>query len=144
MMILRLRPVSVETKSTLPREPLPDFEDYLQEFIDLARNNEIKLIAVGICAGRDYVDKLISVARNGNIAHIDFYEVIDDNVHNLSMVPFSDTELALYRGIYTREVLEQDPTLYLLFPDKCHPNPTGHRILALALRDRINEMGLLN
>ena len=130
--------------SNVLREPLPDYVHYLQEFIGLAEHVETKLIMIGMCARKDYVDQMISVAKENSIPYISFHDVVRHHTADLTKIPFSDCEMEMYQSVYKGDVAERDPSLYLLFPDKCHPNPTGHRVLALAVMQEINRKKLLN
>jgi phospholipase/lecithinase/hemolysin len=45
----------------------------------------------------------------------------------------------MYRKIYPEALLNARPSFYLTFPDECHPNPTGHRLLAARLSAIIDD-----
>lgn len=130
---------SHDSDGQVPREPMEDYEENLQQFINIAKNNKIKLIMVGICAGKKYVEKMIYIAQRNEISYINFYEIMHQYTTGPKCIPFSGDEFDMYHRVVGSDIFEKDPSLYLMFPDKCHPNPTGHRILALALMQVINK-----
>jgi len=125
------------------RVPMGDYEESLQGFVDIAKLNHINLILVGICSGKAYIEKMRQLAQKNHIPHINFYEVMDQYTTDPGKIPFSGDEQESYRRAIGDDILEKDPSFFLLFPDKCHLNPTGHRVLALALMEEIKEKTLL-
>lgn len=123
------------------RIPLSIYPEYVHSFINLARENGVSLILVGMCAGGRYVKQLEDVGRNQGIPVINFYELIQNAVAIPEAISFADGEKEMYRQVYTDAILTKDPTLYFLFPDQCHPNPTGHRLLAGRLETIIRSRG---
>ena len=86
-----------------------------------------------MCVESDYVEKMAQIAQREVIPYIDFYELISHLSENPETIPFHADERRLYESIYSKAVLSRTPTFYMLFPDGCHPNPTGHRALAKQL-----------
>lgn len=119
------------------RIPMEEYKGYLTRFIDLARKHDIRLVLIGMCASRAYVQKMVSVARAENVPHINFYHLIQEASRRPDSIPFLDGEKEAYLGVYTDELLKTNSSLYMTFPDECHPNPTGHRMLARAIYDII-------
>lgn len=144
MSISRIRPNNMANDLRLLREPIKDYQAYLEDFIEIVKANKIMLIMVGICSGKDHVDKMISIAGKNRIPHVNFYELVSNCTPDPEDIPFSGDEFEMYHRVFSSNILDKDPSLYLLFPDKCHPNSTGHRVLALALMQEINRKKLLN
>lgn len=112
------------------RIPLKDYDDYLQDFIALARAHHIRLVFAGLCASRQYLEKMGAVAEEMGVPHVNFYDLVSIYTDDSTSIPFLKNEKEQYHAIYSDDVIGQTPALYLLFPDRCHPNPTGHRVLA--------------
>ncbi len=126
-----------EKRLQTARIPMEEYEGYLTRFIDLAKKHDIRLVLIGMCASRAYVKEMVSIALAENVPHINFYHLIREASRQPDTIPFLNGEWEAYRGIYTDGLLETYPSLYMTFPDECHPNPTGHRMLARVLHDII-------
>lgn len=144
MMIQDLDSSDTDRGGSLLREPIPDYVNYLEEFIELVEEKNGKMIMIGICAGEGYVKQMISVAQTSRVPYISFGDVVKQYAGDSSKSPFGEHEGEIYRIVYRKDILERDPSLYLLFPDRCHPTPIGHRALASALLRIIDHEGLLN
>jgi hypothetical protein len=144
MWISQIRPNNLANDLKLLREPIKDYQAYLEDFIEIVKANKIMLIMVGICSGKDHVDKMISIAGKNRIPHVNFYELVSNYTLDTEDIPFSGDEFEMYHRVFSSNILDKNPSLYLLFPDKCHPNSTGHRVLALYLMQEINRKKLLN
>lgn len=144
MLIQNLSPDDILKPGGVSREPMPDYVGYLEGFIQLVKQEKSKLIMIGICARKDYVEQMISVAKKSNIPYINLYDVVKHYAFDPSKIPFLGREQEMYHSVYRKDNLEKNPSLYLLFPDMCHPNPTGHRALAFSIMEKINQRGLLN
>lgn len=123
----------------LARIPLADYDDYLKTFVALARTHHIRLIFTGMCASRKYLEKMSAVAEEMGIPHLNFYDVVSIYTDDATPIPFLKDEKNKYHALYSDDVLGQTPALYLLFPDRCHPNPTGHRVLARELLQLLSD-----
>lgn len=121
------------------RIPITQYPTYVQDFIELARKNDIRLVVVGMCAGRQYVETLKTIAQRENVPMVDFYDLVEQAVSVPGAIPFGPGEEAMYRKIYPEALLKARPSFYLTFPDECHPNPTGHRLLAARLAAIIDD-----
>jgi hypothetical protein len=130
--VLRLLPNRPEQSNTsmAARIPIETYDDFLSEFIALTKKYHIRLICVGMCVSPDYIERMKAVAAKETIACIDFYELISTFSDCPEKIPFVETEKQICEEVYSEPALIKMPSLYLLFPDKCHPNPTGHRVLA--------------
>ena len=143
VLVSRFRPVTKEIVQGMPRESIEDFEEYVNEAIDIIQEKKIHLILVGLCASQPYLDKLESIANEHAIAHVVFNDLVDSTLHDLERVPIIAREYEMLKDVYKKNELADDPSLHLLFPDKCHPNAIGHGVLAHKLYSLILEENLL-
>ncbi len=139
ILLMKLTPDHDGSQERLPttRIPMGAYERDLNRFIDLARKNDIRLVLIGMCANRAYVKKMVSIALDQQVPHINFYDLIQAASNHPDTIPFNVGEKEAYRGVYPEKMLETVPSLYMTFPDECHPNPTGHRMLAHALHETV-------
>ena len=86
---------------------------------------------------------MVLFSETNGIDHINFFDSINrycSIVHkDASLKPFLND----YIKIYGKDILEDDQSLYFLFPDKCHPNALGQKILAMEIENFFNS-SLLN
>lgn len=122
-----------------PRIPIEDFSDYLRRFLCIARQQNIIVIMVGLCAAREYIEAMSAFAEANDLSSIDFFKLIETSTLENDPHPEIRALTAQYLTIYGRALLDQERSFYFLFPDRCHPNALGHKALADALVDILGE-----
>ena len=141
MVMMKWQPRVTEPDIGLPtvRIPVAAYPEYVHAFIDLARNHQISLILVGMCADGRYVGKLAEIAHNREVPMVDVYELFQHAVSLPGTGLFGRGEKQMVQQVYPAAMLKENPSLYFLFPDECHPNPTGHRLIAARLEKIIRK-----
>jgi hypothetical protein len=126
------------------RIPLDEYEDYLSQFIETAQARGISLVLLGLCGSKAYVERMRDIAGASGIPYLTMREILDAAKTDTARLPLTENEKKLYEEVYGVSVLKEMPSLYLLFPDMCHPNPTGHRVLADSIFRVLKEHPDLN
>ena len=140
MGMIKLRPRAMahdNIRLATVRIPLDAYPTYVDAFVTLARKNDISLILVGLCADARYVGKLAEIAHNRDVPMVDVYALFQNAVSLTGTALFARGEKEMVQRVYPAAMLKENPSLYFLFPDECHPNPTGHRLIAGKLAEII-------
>lgn len=116
----------------------------MEEFLTLADQHHIPVILIGLCAGPDYIAEAAKIAQARLLPYVNFYEIVNSSSTHLEEIPFLPGEIDLYNSVFGEDLLKSDPAYFFLFPDKCHPNPTGHRLLAEEIMERIQKIGVFH
>lgn len=151
MIISKLRPAPAAGETSpeqgpvlRPRIPLNDYESMLDSFMVLAKQNHIKVMVIGICVGRNYVDTTAKLALKHGVPFIDFYSFPQDRSCGGEQPGLAASRIKQLEDVYGRELLAEKKHLWILFPDTCHPNETGHEILSKEVFSKIQGLGLLD
>ncbi|MBU0673196.1 MAG: SGNH/GDSL hydrolase family protein [Proteobacteria bacterium] len=151
MIISRLKPTSStieegpeKSPSLPPRIPLGEYEAKLESFILLTQQNQIKLLIVGICASKNYIETTTRIALKHDLPFFDFYSFLQDESCGIKESELADSRIKQLENIYGKELLAEKKHLKILFPDTCHPNETGHEILSNVVFTKIQNLGWLN
>jgi len=127
-----------------PRIPLDDYEAMLESFMTLARENQIKLMVIGVCVSKNYIDTTARVALKHGVPFIDFYSFLQDGSCGGEQPGLAASRINQLENIYGKKLLAEKKHLWILFPDTCHPNETGHEILSKGVYSKVQSMGWLD
>lgn len=112
------------------RVPLKQYRENIEALVEGVRNRGGKPVFVNICNPVTYQGVAKQTAENKKIPFFNFPSALKpylSTVHDR----FPDLFVTYFEAY--GEYMEDDPMLAFLFPDRCHPNEIGHRLMAEAL-----------
>jgi len=124
------------TESFEPFVTLDEFRVNIKSIIDTGRRKGIEIVILSLCCPRDYLAAQSALANRENVRMLDGMFIL---LNAVRAVQEGSREPALarhYEDLYGKGILQSHRLLYVT-NDSCHPNILGHRILAVALFDRI-------
>ncbi|MEK9629175.1 MAG: SGNH/GDSL hydrolase family protein [Nitrospinota bacterium] len=125
-------PIVLETDNR--RVSLSEYRENLGYIFSKVLKNGGKPLFVNICNGEQYSEVAEKVSKNFKIPFFNFPEEFKpylSKVHDI----YPEKFVAYYEAY--GDLMEKKPQLAFLFPDYCHPNAIGHRLIAdVILKER--------
>ena len=118
------------SESKFTRVSLKEYQDNLDIIFKTILNKKAKPLFLNICNGQEYLNAAEKTAKTLKVPFLNIPEIFKQNLplaHNIYPEKF-----VTYFEVYG-ELMEKETQLAFLFPDFCHPNEIGHRLIAEVL-----------
>lgn len=116
------------------RVPITQYRRNLEALVEGIREKGGKPLFVSVCNPSEYQDAARKTIENKKTDFFDFPSALEpylSTIHDR----FPDLFVTYFEAY--GEDMEADPMLAFLFPDRCHPNEIGHRLMAEVLFEAI-------
>lgn len=145
--ILSLRPAKKEYSARVPTD---EYERNLHQLVSKAKNRRITVILTTISAPPDYQTIARDVAESEGIPYVDCENLLE--IKYTEMVQTGQTGVLIldaglrdyYSGSTFSDRMMDYRQLNLVFFDPCHPNAEGHRVIASAIFDTLQNYKSIN
>ena len=118
------------SKTKITRVSLKEYQENLGIIFKTILNKKGKPLFLNICNGEKYRD---AAEKTAKVLNIPFFNIPEEFKQHLSQAhTIYPDKFVDYFEAYG-EMMEKEPRLAFLFPDYCHPNATGHRLIAETL-----------
>ncbi len=111
----------------------------VREAVQLARQAGVPLVIVANCVRGNTAAVLANVAQETGAPYLDAAALVEAALPRIARDPEFAQDRERLAQRYGAHRLAADPRLYGFLPDLCHPNATGHRLIAEALAGIVKE-----
>ena len=108
--------------------------------IEAARGAGIPIALLGQCIRGAPAQVMADVARETGVPHLDATGLLDAAVPAIAEEERFATDRDRIAARYGADELASHPRWLAFLPDRCHPNPLGHRLVAEAFADVAAEL----
>lgn len=99
----------------------------------------VPLVLVANCVRGPAAEVLARVAGETQTPYLDATRLLEEAIPRLADDPAFETDRARIVARYGARAVAANPMLLGFLPDLCHPNPTGHRLIAQALAPLVEK-----
>lgn len=132
-------PFADGTDRLVNRVPVEEYRKNLGIIFETIKGQGGNPIFVSICNFKDYASAALELSNAGDIPFIDFIEQVRPLLDN---IPRRFPEKFMRYFDAYGEKMEENEIYSVLFPDGCHPNAIGHRLLGEILFEVLNRNSL--
>ena len=104
-----------------------------REAVALARSAGVPIVLVANCVRGDTAAVLARAAQETGTPYLDATALVEAAIPRIASDPEFEKDREIVAARYGAARVARDPRLYGFLPDLCHPNATGHRLIAEAL-----------
>lgn len=104
-----------------------------RESVTLARRAGVPIVLVANCVRGTTAAVLASVAQETGAPYLDATALVEAAIPRIASDPAFEADRRALTARYGAARLAKEPRLHGFLPDLCHPNATGHRLIAEAL-----------
>lgn len=130
------------SRPTVPSVTLAEYRSNLLAMERAARAGGAEVVYLSVCAPDAYRDEMLALARERRVPTVDavnLFRNLADDLRDGTLYP-EDTDY--YRQLYGQDTLDANWRYYVT-TDGCHPNRAGHRIIADALVEALDDLGIV-
>jgi len=113
----------------------------LRYMITEGRRRGVETILLAICTPPEYVGYMRDVARVENVPLVDALEIFRARLDDLKTHRIYADEVRFYEELYGIDAMNNNWRYYVT-TDGCHPGRAGHSLVADALEQAVNEVGI--
>lgn len=110
------------------RVSLEDYAVNLREIFREVRRKQASPVFVSVCNGAMYAQAAKAVAESLDVPFFDFPERMSPYLEKVAAAQIQPAKYRAYVESYG-PLMKKDPWLRVIFPDHCHPNAIGHRLM---------------